>query len=184
MKQRYKGTQSTQPKEHSTAELRIERITERAHQVFLKVTDFTSTIYTDQTGQFPTTSSRGHKYIMVAYDYDSNNIIPEPRKTRTGLEIKNAYQQIHNLLISRGLKLKIHILDNECSQTLKDYMGEENELFQLVPPHLHQRNAAERAIQTFKNHFIAGIVSTNPKFPMNLWCCLLPQATVTLNLLQ
>ena len=63
-------------------------------------------------------------------------------------------------------------------------MEEENENFHLVPPHLHQRNAAERAIQTFKNHFISGIVSTHKDFPIHLWCRLLPQAIVTLNLLR
>ena len=54
----------------------------------------------------------------------------------------------------------------------------------MVPPHLHQRNAAERAIQTFKNHFIAGMVSTHKDFPPHLWCRLFPQAIVTLNLLR
>jgi hypothetical protein len=29
--------------------------------------------------------------------------------------------------------------------------------FQLVPPGIYRRNAAERAIRTFKNHFIAGL---------------------------
>ena len=52
-----------------------------------------------------------------------------------------------------------------------------------MPPHLHQRNVSERAIQTFKNHFIYGIVSTHKDFPLHLWCRLLPQAIVTLNLL-
>ena len=63
-------------------------------------------------------------------------------------------------------------------------MDEENENFQLVPPHLHRRNTAERAIQTFKNHFIAGIVSTHKDFPIHLWCRLLHQAIVTLNFLR
>ena len=63
-------------------------------------------------------------------------------------------------------------------------MEDKNENFQLVPPKLHQQNAEERAIQTFKNHFIAGIVSTHNDFPLSLWCRLLPQAIVTLNLLR
>jgi hypothetical protein len=29
-------------------------------------------IYTDQTGRFPVVSSKGNKYIMIVYDYDSN----------------------------------------------------------------------------------------------------------------
>ena len=65
------------------------------------------------------------------------------------------------MLCSHGLEPHLHVLDNECYQHLKDYILEENEGFQLVPPHLYRRNAAERAIQTFKNHFIAGLVSTN-----------------------
>jgi len=48
----------------------------------------------------------------------------------------------------------------------------------------HRRNLAERAIQTFKNHFISGLCSTHPDFPLNLWDKLLPQAELTLNLLR
>jgi hypothetical protein len=32
-------------------------------------------IYTDQTGRFPVVSSKGNKYIMILYDYDSNAIL-------------------------------------------------------------------------------------------------------------
>ena len=91
---------------------------------------------------------------------------------------------MRKLLCSRGLTPRMHVLDNECSKVLKEYIEEENETFQLVPPHLHQRNVAERAIQTFKNHFIAGMVSTHKDSPLHLWCHLLPQAIVTLNLLR
>ena len=83
---------------------------------------------------------------MIAYDYDSNNILAEPIKSITSLHINNAYQTMRKFLCSRGLTPKTHVLDNECSKVLKVYMEEENENFQLVPPHLHRRNAAERAI--------------------------------------
>ena len=53
-----------------------------------------------------------------------------------------------------------------------------------MPPHLHSQNAAEQAIQTFKNHFIAGLVFTHDNFPLHLWCQLLPQSILTLNFLQ
>jgi hypothetical protein len=36
----------------------------------------------------------------------------------------------------------------------------------------------------FKNHFIAGLCSVDPTLPLKLWDKLLPQATITLNLLQ
>jgi hypothetical protein len=56
--------------------------------------------------------------------------------------------------------------------------------YQLTPAGLHRRNSAKKAVQTFKNHFIAGLCSTNPNFPLNLWDKLLPQAMLTLNLLR
>ena len=37
--------------------------------------------------------------------------------------------------------------------------------FQLVPPHLHRTNAAERAINTYKDDLISGLSSCNPSFP-------------------
>jgi hypothetical protein len=45
-------------------------------------------------------------------------------------------------------------------------------------------NLAERAIQTFKNHFKVVIVGVDKTFPMQLWDRLLPQLVLTLNLLQ
>ena len=90
---------------------------------------------------------------------------------------------MRKLLCSRGITLKMHVLNNECSKVLKEYMEEENEHYQLVPPHLNRQNAAETAIQTFNNHSIDGIVSPHKDFPLHLWCRILPQAIVTLNLL-
>ena len=58
----------------------LEILTEQTHQLFLKVTECSRKIYIDQIGRFPVTSSRGYKYIMIAYDYDSNNILAETIK--------------------------------------------------------------------------------------------------------
>jgi hypothetical protein len=52
------------------------------------------------------------------------------------------------------------------------------------PPHCHRRNAVERAIRIFKEHFVAGLSSVDPTFPLHLWDTLLPQAEITLNLLR
>ena len=55
---------------------------------------------------------------------------------------------------------------------------------QSFEPDNHRVNAAEHAIQTFKNHFISGLCSVDKGFPLQLWCYLLAQAEITLNLLQ
>ena len=67
---------------------------------------------------------------------------------------------------------------------MQKFMTEKDERLQLVPPHLHIRNSAERAIQTFKNHFIAGLASVNKNFLVRLWCRLLPHCLLTLKLLR
>ena len=43
---------------------------------------------------------------------------------------------------------------------------------------------AERAIQTYKNHFKAGLATLDPDFPLAEWDRLIPQANITINLLR
>jgi hypothetical protein len=156
----------------------------KTHYCFAACLPSTGQIFTDQTGRFITPSSKGNNDIFLLYDYDSNYIHAEPMKNRTAPEILAAYQRTHRLLTNAGLRPLLQRLDNECSQPLKDFMKQEGVDYQLVPPHVHRRNAAERAIRTFKNHFIAALCSTDKEFPLHLWDRLLPQALLTLNLLR
>jgi hypothetical protein len=141
-------------------------------------------IYTDQTGRFPVVSSKGNKYFMILYDYDSNAILAQPIKDRTAPELLKAFQIMEHELVARGLKPKLMKLDNEASKLLKTYLHQQDITFQLVPPYGHRRNSAERAIRSFKDHLIAVLCSTEKSFPMHLWDRLLPQAVITLNLLR
>ena len=80
-------------------------------------------------------------------------------------------------------KSNLHILNNEASYSLKQSLLKNKTKHQLVPPHLHRRNAAKRAIDKFKAHFITCLCEAHPKYPTKEWDCFLPQATLTLNLL-
>ena len=53
-----------------------------------------------------------------------------------------------------------------------------------MPPNSHCRNATDRAIRTAKTHFIAILSATHENFILYLWCYLLQQAEITLNLLR
>jgi hypothetical protein len=141
-------------------------------------------IYTDQTGRFPVVSSKGNKYIMILYDYDSNAILAQPIKDRTAPELLKAFQVMEQELVTRGLKPKLTKLDNEASKLLKEYLHQQDITFQLVPPNSRRLNSAERAIRSFKDHLIAGLCSTDKSFPMHLWDRILPQAVMTLNMLR
>jgi hypothetical protein len=77
----------------------------------------------------------------------------------------------------------MHIMDNKAPALFKEAIWENSNL-QLVPPDTHMRNLAERAIQTFKSHFISILAGVDPTFPMYLWDQLLPQTILTLNLLR
>lgn len=54
--------------------------------------------------------------------------------------------------------------------------------YQLVAPHDHFLNPAERAIQMFENHFISVLAGTDPMYPKDRWELLLPHTELTLNL--
>lgn len=157
----------------------------RTHMCFAAVFEpAAGQIHSDQTGKFVVASSTGNNYVLVVYDYDSNGILVEPMRSRTGPCILAAFKTLHARLVAAGLRPQLHRLDNECSTALKTFLRAADIDYQLVPPRLHRRNAAERAIRTFKNHFIAGLCSVDKNFPLHLWDKLLPQAELTLNLLR
>jgi hypothetical protein len=153
------------------------------HLVYAVVAD-QAQLYTDLTGKFPVCSSKGNSYVMVCYIYDCNYIKVVPMKTRSASEWVNAYDSIHQELTIKGFKPKLQTLDNEASTALKNFFTAQDIDYQLVPPHCHRRKAAVRAIRTFKEHFVAGLSSVDPSFPMHLWDRLLPQAEIILNLLR
>jgi hypothetical protein len=136
----------------------------RTHTTFAKILPLSGTAYSDQTGQFPHTSSRGTKYVMIFYDYDSSAILAEPLKSQSSSELLRAFSKLHEYLTSRGHRPLLQILDNECPPALKQYMQTTGTKYQLAPPHIHRINAAEKAIDTWKCHFISGLSSLDPSF--------------------
>jgi hypothetical protein len=141
-------------------------------------------LYTDLMGKFPVQSSRGNSNIMVCYVYDCNYVKFIPMKSRSASEWVKSYDTVHQELTVKGFKPKVQTLDNEASTALKTFFTVNDITYQLVPPHCHRRNAVERTIRTFKEHFVAELSSVDPAFPLNLWDRLLPQAEITLSLLR
>jgi hypothetical protein len=97
-------------------------------------------------------------------------------KSRSASEWVKAYDSIHQELTVKGFKPKLQTLDNEASTALKNFFTVNDIAYQLVPPHCHRCNAAECAIRTFKEHFVVGLSSVDPAFPLYFWDRLLPQA--------
>ena len=78
LNQTRKNVRSTKPKQPieviNTAAMRGQKV----RDVYTKVYDVRNTVFMDQTGQFPTRSQKGNKYIMVMVKIDSNTILVEP----------------------------------------------------------------------------------------------------------
>ena len=178
------STAAVDHEEHDDAFPTAEPLNARTHFCYATTVQASGQIHTDLTGKFIAESSTGNNYLFVLYDYDSNAILCEPIKNRTKHSILAAFQNLHGQLVKAGVRPQLQRLDNECSDILKEFMTNEGIDYQLVPPHVHRRNAAERAIRTLKKHFVATLCSTDPAFPLYLWDRLLPQAMLSLNLMR
>jgi hypothetical protein len=139
----------------------------KTHLVYAVIVD-QGQLYTDLTGKFPVRSSKGNSYVMLCYIYYWNYVKVIPMRSRSASEWVKAYDSIHQELTVKGFKPKLQTLDNEASTALTNFFTVNNIAYQLVPPHCHRRNAAERAIGTFKEHFVVGLSSVDPSFPMHL----------------
>ena len=121
---------------------------------------------------------------MVTIHVDANYIFVEAMRNRTEAQMIEAYDRILRRIKLAGLGLKKHILDNEASENLKEKIQGHGMSYKLVPPGNHQRNIAERAIQTAKNHFVSGLCGAHNDFPMHIWCRLLSQSEWQMNMLR
>ena len=105
-------------------------------------------------------------------------------KSRESTDMQTAFKEVYLYLIQRNHKPQLHVMDNECSLEVKNYITSMNTTIQFVEAHQHRSNTTERAIQTFKNHFISGLCTVNKLFPLQLWCEIVKQAEMTLNMLR
>ena len=185
MQQTRNNFKSTKTQELKTPEEQpMKLIGQRTNTVFTKVINHKWQIATDLTGKFPVTSNRVNKYIFVLYDYYSNCILIRPMNSRSDSEFIWAFTDIHEHLLTRGINPTYMRLDNEASPAFQGELKVNNIDFKLSPPGMHCRNAAEWAISTFKDNFIARLLSTYPDFYMQNWDRLVEQAETTLNLLR
>jgi hypothetical protein len=156
---------------------------EKTHLVFAVVLD-QGQIYTDLTGSFPTWSSKGNNNLMICYSYDANYTRPIAMKSKSRAEWVKSFGVVFDEITAKGFRPKLQKMDNEASAALKNCFTEKEMNYQLVPPHCHITNAAERTIRTFQEHFKAGLATVDPDFPAHLWDRILPQTAITLNLLR
>jgi hypothetical protein len=141
-------------------------------------------IFTDDTGRFTPRARSGNQYIMVGLHSESNAILVRTFQSKHDSHRITAYNEMYARLATQHVTPDVHILDNEASKAFLNAITTNGCKYQLVPPHVHRRNRAERAIRTFKDHFLTILARVAPPYPKDRWDLLLPQAELTLKLLR
>jgi hypothetical protein len=85
------------------------------------------------------------------------------------VSIFNAYKLNFDELTQKGYKPRLNVMDNQATKHIKNFLANEECKLQLIEHHNHRVNTAEWAIQTFKDAFIAALVTTNQDFLLQLW---------------
>ena len=118
-------------------------------------TELRNHIGMDLPGRYPQTSTTGHKYIFVMYDYDTGYIKPVAMKSRETSEMLRCFDECYTMFKKAGYTAELIRLDNEVSRRLIDCIEAHKLDYQLVPPGDHRTSYTERAIQCLKNHLIS-----------------------------
>ena len=141
------------------------------------------TLYTDATGTMPWPSEGGDIYCLVGV---CNNFIHAvPMKRRLAESVLEAHTEMFNFFKSLAIIPTKLRTDNELSSHLEAHSKLHGFThYSTVPPSNHRANKAERAIRSFKNHFLASMATCSAQFPWAQWKKCLPQILLTLNLLR
>ncbi|KAL7474761.1 hypothetical protein ACHAW6_000714, partial [Cyclotella cf. meneghiniana] len=140
---------------------------DKTNMVFMTMVEINRQLFTNQTGRFPITSNRGNNYIVIFYAVDPNYIKSYPIKSQHRNEILKAYKKVYQFLRFHVYQPQLHKLDNETSKDVEAFIATNNAKFQYTPPNMHRTNTAERAICTWKNHFLAIRAGTPPTFHLS-----------------
>lgn len=171
---------------HESNKGRIPRLYEKINFFYFEAISnaITNTIYFDNIVCFLFQSLDRAINLILLYDYESYAILVKPLKTMEHTEFVKAFREQVAYFKHKGLKSKFNVIDNTVSNAVQNVLEEEDINVQIVDPHNHCVNAAERAIQTCKDHFIVGLCTTDKWFQIQQWDHLIEQGQDTLNMLK
>ena len=129
----------------------------------------TRVFYTDMTWAFPVTSLENMQAYFLVYNYDTNNIFALPVPNFKDETVITAFEEIYNELKDKGYTSTFNVINNQATTPIKVFHKKEGCKWHFVEPNNYRINTAERAMQTLKNHFIAGLASMDEHCPLQLW---------------
>ena len=140
--------------------------------------------HSDATGALPQRGRSGALYQIIFYHEDSNVIHVETTRSRSGPDLLAALQRAVKFFTDRGVPPLLIRMDNECADVTKSWLETTPIKLELTPVAQHRTNKAERAISTWKDHFLATLATTDPDCPLSLWEDFVEQAELTLNCMR
>jgi hypothetical protein len=184
-----KGIKSTKQKQNTSPSAHQEngeqdQVTPEAKEkrIWLVVDEVRSErTHADAAGPLPLRSRSNALYQIIFYHEDTNFIHVETSNSRSGPDLLKALQNAIKFYNDRGASSKLIRMDNECSKLTKEWVKNESMELELTPVSIHRRNKAERAIRTWKEHFIATLATTDATCPLFLWEDFIEQSELTLN---
>ena len=183
-----KGIQSTKQKikSYDTSEVSVpDDQLPTENRLWIRVDDIKSgRTHADAAGSLPMRARSGALYQIIFYNEDTNYIHVETTTSRGGPHLLSALQRAIVFFKKRGVDVKLIRMDNECAQLTKDWVADEHMSLELTPVAVHRTNKAERSIQTWKDHFIATLATTDPDCPLFLWEDFIEQTELTLNIMR
>ena len=136
----------------------------------------------DATGNLPVKSYLGHTGIWVAYHPASGYIKAIAFKSKA--EVSRMLEYMHTEMIRLGHNLDTVFIDNEIDNDARAYFAGHSIRVNNVAPYNHRANPAERAIGTFKDHFISILSGRDPSCPLMYWNEAVQHAEHTINMLR
>ena len=104
------------------------------------------------------TYNNAEKYCPQSVETIKGHMVNSSQGVRSNRKDKymiRAYNSIMQKFVYEVHHVDIQKLDNEFSTEFKKIiMKDWGATYQLVPPNVHRRNIAERAIRIFKSHFL------------------------------
>ena len=81
-----------------------EQVATKSYNCFCRIEkhDLQEKPYNDLTGKFLLKSTRGHQYLLIVYDYDSNAIMNHPLKSQNSEDICEAWEACHKKITRHG----------------------------------------------------------------------------------
>jgi hypothetical protein len=135
----------------------------RERRIWWKVDEVrTGRAHSDTTGALPVSGRKGANYQCIFYHEDSNVIHIETSKSRSGTDLLAALQRAVKFFSDNGAAPLLVRMDNECATATKEWLKKAPIKLELTPVAQHRTNKAERAISTWKDHFIAVLATTDP----------------------